>query len=65
MLIVYPNGILPLHKRNETWIYGKCKRLGSKATLANSFHQSMGSKLLDHMYLYILNGVHWQLWKHP
>jgi hypothetical protein len=64
MLIVYPNGILPLLKRNETWIYGKCRRLGCKATLASSFHQSMGSKLLDHMYLYILKGD-WQPWKHP
>jgi hypothetical protein len=56
MLIVYPNGILPLLKRNETWIHGKCIRLGCKATLASNFHQSMGSKLLDHMYLYILKG---------
>jgi hypothetical protein len=54
MVIVYPNGILPLLKRNETWIYGKCRKLGCKATLANNFHQSMGSKLLDHKYLYIL-----------
>ncbi len=54
MLIVYPNGILSLLKRNETCIYGKCRRLGCKATLASKFHQSMGSKLLDHMYRYLL-----------
>lgn len=29
---------------------------GYKATIARSVHQSMGSKLLDHMYLYILKG---------
>jgi hypothetical protein len=50
MLIMYPNWIMPLLKRNETWVYGKCRRLGCKATLASSVHQSMGSKLLDHMY---------------
>jgi len=56
MLIVYPNQNRPLLKRNETWIYGKCRRLGCKATPASSVHQSTGSKLLDHMYLYILKG---------